>query len=114
MAENTRLELIIEALESQKADDVVTMDVKGQSSLADTMVLASGTSSTHLRGMSDKIHFDLKKTGELPLGIEGNEGGSWVLMDYNDIIVHLFLPERREEIDMVKLYEEIAHSRNGD
>ncbi len=104
---------IIQSLESTKAEDLISMEVGEKSSLTDFLVIATGTSSTHLKGMADKVHFDLKKQGQQPLGVEGVTQGDWLLMDYNEVIVHLFTPQRREEIQIEDLFETERVHRDG-
>ncbi|MDX2471406.1 MAG: nicotinate (nicotinamide) nucleotide adenylyltransferase [SAR324 cluster bacterium] len=99
------LETILESIDSLKAEEVDVIDLTGQSAICDYSIVAQGTSTTHLSGIADKVHLDLKDLGILPFGIEGRNEGSWLLMDYNDIILHLLLPEKRADINFDELYE---------
>ena len=108
------LKEIIEALESVKAEELISLDVKEKSSITDFLVIATGASTAHLKGLADKVHFDLKKKGVQPLGVEGMVQGDWLLLDYNDIIVHLFTSERRAEVKMEDLFENGHPDRDED
>ena len=107
------LDSILESMDSLKAEKIDVIDLTGESAICDYSVVAQGNSTTHLSGIADKIHLDLKEEGLLPFGIEGREEGSWVLLDYYDVIVHLLIPERREEINFEELYEGLPRVKNG-
>ncbi len=96
---------IIEILNNKKAIDVVKLDIKEKSTLADLFIVASGTSNTHVKSLCDNIEKDLKAEGVYPRKIEGYSTGRWILMDYNDVIVHIFHPEERELYDLETLWE---------
>ncbi|MDH5560188.1 MAG: ribosome silencing factor [Deltaproteobacteria bacterium] len=100
------LENLIELAEETKAVDLVQVDFEGKGILADYMLICHGTSSTHVRGIVDKIELGIKKQKILPLGIEGYTEASWVLMDYNDVIVHVFLEETRNIYQLEELFEQ--------
>ena len=91
-----KIKKIIEStLNKNKANNVVTIDLKKKSYIADYMIIASGTSSRHLQSLSENILIELKKCGHQGCRIEGYESNDWKLVDAIDIIVHLFHPERR-------------------
>jgi ribosome-associated protein len=100
--------LIVEAAQERKAERVVGLDVREMSSFADTFILATGTSDRHLRSIADSIRETLTKNGERPLGIEGYDEGRWILIDYGDVIIHLFLREIREHYDLERLWSDAA------
>ena len=85
-----------EALAELKAKDVVEIDVRGKSSVADYMVVASGTSTRHVKSSADEVVRFAKKLGVMPLGVEGEREAEWVLVDLGDVIVHVMLPRVRE------------------
>lgn len=97
-------DLVINALEDMKAVDITIIDVKGQNSLTDEMVIASGTSSRHLSALADDLVKKAKVAGVPPLGVEGKNGSDWVLVDLNDVIVHLMLPRARAFYNLEKLW----------
>jgi ribosome-associated protein len=87
-----------------KAQELVQIDLEGKSSLADFILICHGTSTAHAKGIADKISLNLKQVGILPLGIEGYESGDWILMDFNSVIIHIFLEETRALYDLEQLY----------
>lgn len=89
-----------------KGLDIVDVDLQGRSSVSEFLVVCSGTSTAHTQGISDNIYLQLKQEGGiLPLGIEGYNEGRWILMDYNAVIVHIFVENIREDYNIEKLYE---------
>ena len=89
------LDLITSSLDSDKAENILTIPLQGKSSMADYMVIASGASSRHVAAMAEHVEFKLKQAGVSLLGLEGMQQADWVLLDANDVIVHLFRPEVR-------------------
>lgn len=89
------MSLVLSSLDNDKAEDVVTIDLAGKSSIADHMVIASGTSNRHIGAMADHLLQKLKSDGYGPARVEGRTVGDWVLIDAHDVIVHLFRPEVR-------------------
>lgn len=105
--ENELLNKIIKILDSKKAINIKTIDIKEKSSLADYMVVVSGTSSTHIKSLADNVEEDLKKEEIYPNKIEGYNTNSWILMDYGDILVNIFTEEERENYNLEELWEKI-------
>ncbi len=99
--------IIVKALEDMKAEDVQVIDIRGKSSFADAMVVASGTSQRHVASLADAVVFALKQSGYEHVPTEGKEGSDWVLVDVGDIIVHLFRPEVRERYNLEKMWSVI-------
>lgn len=95
---------VLNTLDDMKAKDVVCLDVKPLTSLADFMVVASGTSTRHVKAMADRVEEDAKKIGVKPLGVEGAQAAEWVLVDLNDVIVHVMMPDARRFYDLEKLW----------
>jgi len=93
-------------LDSNKAKDIVSINLKKKSYIADYMVIASGTSSRHLQSLSENLVTELKKIGLNNCRIEGRESSDWKLVDAIDIIIHLFHPEKREFYDLEKMWSE--------
>jgi len=104
MDTQTLLDLITSTAEDLKALDPVLFDMEGKSSVSDFVFICHGTSTAHTRGIADKMGLTLKKAGELPLGIEGLEEGQWILIDYNTVIVHIFLKDVREQYSLEEIY----------
>ena len=96
---------ILELLQDSKAEEIVLIDVRGSSNLADYMFICEGRSQLHCRGIAENIVFRLKHQGETHLGIEGELEGNWVLLDYGNIILHVFHPEIRKYYNLEELYE---------
>ena len=97
-------QLVIEALEDLKAVDVRVVDVVGKSSVTDVMVIASGTSSRHVKSLANSVVEKVKQHGVRPLGVEGEREGDWVLVDVGDVVVHVMLPQVREFYGLERLW----------
>ena len=91
-------------LEEQSAEDIVRIDLRGKSSIADFMIVASGRSNRHVSALADYVQRGLKGTGHDKLGVEGLEQCDWVLIDAGDVIVHMFRPEVREYYALEKMW----------
>ena len=102
-----KIKKIIEnTLNKNKANNIVSIDLKRKSYIADYMIIASGTSSRHLQSLSENILIELKKYGLDYCRIEGYESNDWKLVDAVDVIVHLFHPEKRSFYDLEKMWSE--------
>lgn len=97
-------ERVLAALDDLKARDVREIDVRGKTSVADFLVIASGTSSRHVKSIADEVVKFAKQAGVLPLGVEGQQEAEWVLVDLGDIIVHVMLPRIREFYGLERLW----------
>lgn len=104
------LEIVKKTLDDNKADDVVVMDLRGKTSLASFMVVASGTSQRHVASLAEKVQLDLKAAGYKSVA-EGEEKADWVLIDAFDVIVHIFKPEVREFYNIEKMWQSVVKSR---
>ena len=98
------LDRILSSLDDDKAEDVVQIDLRGKSSVADYMVIASGRSSRQVAAMSEKLVQRLKDAWHLSAKVEGKDAGDWVLIDAGDVIVHIFRPEVREFYQLEKMW----------
>ncbi len=96
--------LVLDALDDLKARDVVEVDVRGKSSVADLLVVASGTSSRHVKSIADEVVVKAKRAGVPPIGVEGQRDAEWVLVDLGDVIVHVMLPRTREFYGLERLW----------
>ncbi len=99
------LENIIKYLEDKKAINIKTIDIKAKTTIADYFIIASGTSSTHIKALADNIEEELKKQNIYPNKIEGYNSAAWILMDYQDVIVHIFTEEQRQNYNLEDLWE---------
>ena len=98
------LKSVHDALAELKANDVVEIDVRGKSSVCDYMVVASGTSTRHVKSVADEVVRFAKKLDVMPLGVEGEREAEWVLVDVADVVVHVMLPRVREFYALERLW----------
>ena len=98
---------IIKKLDSNKALDIVSIDLEGKSSIADFMIIASGTSSRHIQALSEQVYEELKSNGILNCKIEGKESNDWKLVDGIDLVIHIFNPEKRKFYELEKMWSEL-------
>ena len=108
MEKNSDLKnLILETLDSNKALDIVSIDLKNKSSMADYLIIASGTSSRHIQSLSEQVLVKLKDNGIKNSKIEGKDSNEWKLVDGIDLIVHIFHPEKRKFYELEKIWSEL-------
>jgi|TARA_B100001093_G_C26673873_1_gene947380 ribosome-associated protein len=100
-------EIVINTLDLNKALDIVTIDLKDKSSMADFMIIASGTSSRHIQSLSEQVLEKLKDNGVKNSKIEGKESNEWKLVDGIDLIIHIFHPEKRRFYELEKMWSEL-------
>ena len=98
------LNVILKRLDEMKAEDIVTIDLTGKSSIADSMVVASGRSSRHVGSVADDVVEHLKKSGLKQIRVEGQPHCDWVLIDAGDVVVHVFRPEVRDFYNLEKMW----------
>ena len=98
---------IIKTLDSNKAQDIVSIDLKDKSSMADYMIIASGTSSRHIQSLSEQVLEKFKDNGLKDSKIEGKDSTEWKLVDGIDLIVHIFHPEKRKFYELEKIWSEL-------
>ena len=96
--------IVLAALDDLKARDVREVDVRGKSSVTDLLVVASGTSSRHVKSIADEVVKKAKQAGLPPIGVEGQREAEWVLVDLGDIVVHVMLPRTREFYGLERLW----------
>lgn len=104
--------LIEGALEDMKAKDMVTIDVRGRSTVTDYMMVASGTSKRHVASVAQEVLDKLKAQGIQPIGVEGQDVGEWVLVDVGSVIVHVMMPDARDFYDIERLWSVASENRN--
>jgi len=105
-------DLAVAVLEDAKAQDIEQFDLRERNTFADFMILASGTSSRQIKAMAERLSLKLKSMNlPPPLGIEGQQGGEWVLVDLVDVVVHLMLPQTRAFYNLEKLWDASTESR---
>lgn len=98
------LDISLAALEELKAKDTLLLDVRPLTSMADAMIIASGTSSRHVKSLADNVVEKIKQAGLRPLGMEGEREGEWVLVDLAGVIVHIMQPTTRAFYDLERLW----------
>ena len=100
-------QIVIKTLDNNKAQDIISIDLKDKSSIADHMIIASGTSSRHIQALSEQVLEKLKDNGVKNSKIEGKESTEWKLVDGIDLIVHIFHPEKRKFYELEKMWSEL-------
>lgn len=100
------LDVYVKALSGRKALDVLVLDLRGLTSVADAFIICSGRSSRQVTAISEYVHATLKKEGIYPLSLEGAKEGHWVLMDYGHVIIHIFYEPIREFYDLEGLWQD--------
>ena len=99
--------IVINTLDINKAQDIVSIDLKDKSSMADYMIIASGTSSRHIQSLSEQVLEKLKVNGVKESKIEGKDSNEWKLVDGMDLIIHIFHPEKRKFYELEKMWSEL-------
>jgi len=97
-------DLVVDALDDVKAEDIVKLDVRDMTTVTDYMVVASGTSNRHVKALVENVAEKASKAGHKPIGVEGESGGEWVLLDLQDTLVHVMLPKVRDFYNLEKLW----------
>ena len=100
---DAKLQTIVKALDDKKAEDITVLKVGSLTIVADYFVIAAGTSNTHVRALADEVEFKLHEAGFEPRQIEGKATG-WILLDYHDVVVHVFMKDQREFYSLEKLW----------
>ncbi len=96
--------LVVESLEELKAVDLRVLELGDEVSIADFMVIASGTSNRHVKSLAETVQVKAKEAGQRPLGSEGADVGEWILVDLGDVVVHVMLPRVRDFYNLEKLW----------
>ena len=97
-------ELILNALDDLKGNQVVALDVRELTDITDYLVIASGNSNRHVKSLADNVIDVARQHGMRPLGVEGTTGAEWVLVDYGDVVLHVMLPATRDFYDLERLW----------
>ena len=103
-AEDRLLNIVVDAIDDMKGVDVMVIDVREMTSITDRMVIASGTSSRHVKSIADNVALEAKRKGFPALGVEGAQAAEWVLIDLGDVVVHVMTPAIREFYALEKLW----------
>lgn len=101
---NNKIKTIVDAIDGLKGEEILVLDFEKQSSLCDKVVICTARSDRNAQAIADELESKLQKNGEKKLGIEGYNDGNWILMDFDDVIVHIFLRETREYYKLEQLW----------
>ena len=96
----------VRALDSKKAHDIKIIKVKDLTILANYFVIATGTSSTQVKALADEVEFRLKQQGREPKQVQGNNGSNWIILDYSDVVIHIFYKETRDFYNLERLWSD--------
>lgn len=107
-------ERVVAALDDLKGVDVCQIDVRGKTSITDVLVIATGTSERHVRALADRVVERAREDGVKPLGVEGERGGDWLLIDLGDVVVHVMSREKRDFYNLEKLWSIEPRERAAD
>jgi ribosome-associated protein len=105
---------VSDILSNKKAADLRLLEVTDLTTLADYFIIATGTSTTHLKTLAEEVEYVLKKQGILPNRVEGRQGGEWVLIDYGAVVVHLLLGDAREFYSIERLWSDAKNVGEGE
>ncbi|MFT3951548.1 MAG: ribosome silencing factor [Oscillospiraceae bacterium] len=114
MTQQDTLKTIIRSLDAKKAEDIQLIRVHDLTILADYFVIANGTSSTQTKALADEVEFRLKEQGITPTRTEGYAGATWIILDYADIVVHIFYKETRSYYNLERLWSDGEQIPAGD
>lgn len=106
--------LVIDALESIKAQDIQVLDVTGMTDVTDVMIIASGQSGRQVKALTNEVVSKAKAQGVMPMGVEGEDIGEWALVDLGDVITHIMTPQIRATYNLEKLWSVPETASNGD
>ena len=106
LEQDKTIEIIIRALDSKRAEDIRLIGIKDLTIVADYFVIANGTSSTQTKALADEVEFRLKQEGIEPIRTEGYQGANWIVLDYGDIVVHVFYKETRDFYNLERLWQD--------
>ena len=104
-----KLNLIIKTLDTKKAEDIQAIKISDLTIIADYFIIANGMSSTQTRALADEVEFKMKQQGAEPLRVEGERGANWLIIDYGDVVVHVFYKETREHYNLERLWADGEH-----
>lgn len=108
-------QLAINALEDLKAEDILVLDVKDKTTVTDWVIVATGSSSRHVRSIANNVAVEAKKANATLLGTEGEEDGEWILVDLGDVIVHVMQQQARDFYDLESLWSvDVSHRQGQD
>lgn len=107
-------DLVTEALDDLKGVNQVNLDVRELSNVMDYLIICSGTSSRHVKSLADNVSRMAKAAGHMPMGVEGEDAGEWVLVDLGDVVVHVMQPATRDFYDLERLWVDTGSADSDD
>ena len=113
-AEDKLLNIVVDAIDDMKGVDLLVIDVRDMTSITDRMVIASGTSTRHVKSIADSVALKAKQAGFPALGVEGAQAAEWVLIDLGDVVVHVMTPAIREFYALEKLWAVVGDKSEND
>ena len=109
MTQNEMIQTIVKALDSKRAEDIQILGIKDLTIIADYFIVANGTSTTQTKALADEVEFQLKEKGIVPTRTEGYQGANWIILDYADVVVHVFYKETRQYYNLERLWSDAEH-----
>ncbi len=109
MAEMTaqdKINTIVKALDSKRAEDIQVIKIGDLTIIADYFIIADGTSNTHTKSLAEEVEFKMTQNGIEPLRTEGYQGQNWIVLDYGDVVVHVFYKETRDQYNLERLWSD--------
>ncbi len=106
LTQQEKIETIVKALDSKKGDDIQVLKIKDLTIISDYFVIANGNSSTQTKALADEVEFRMKEKGIMPDRTEGYQSSNWIILDYDDIIVHVFYKETRSYYNLERLWSD--------
>lgn len=106
MTQTQTIETIVKALDSKKAEDIQIMGIRDLTIIADYFIIANGTSTTQTKALADEVEFQLKQRGVEPTRTEGYQGANWIILDYADVVVHVFYKDTRSYYNLERLWSD--------
>lgn len=106
MTQDEALGIVVSTLDNKKAEDIKVIKISDLTIIADYFVIADGTSSTQTRALADEVEFQLKEKGLAPNQVQGANGSDWIILDYGDIVVHVFHKEQRDFYNLERLWRD--------
>ncbi len=106
MTQTDALKTIVNALDSKKAEDIQLIGIRDLTIVADYFVIANGTSNTQTKALADEVEYQMKLKGVEPIRTEGYQGATWIILDYGDIVVHVFYKETRQYYNLERLWSD--------
>ncbi|MBO5575146.1 MAG: ribosome silencing factor [Ruminococcus sp.] len=106
MTAQDKINTIVKALDSKRAEDIQVIKIGDLTIIADYFIIADGTSNTHTKSLAEEVEFKMTQNGIEPLRTEGYQGQNWIVLDYGDVVVHVFYKETRDQYNLERLWSD--------